>query len=80
LYLFFGLQHLYPQLGVELPERYYASDCRLHIPGQGINWATIKDTVCSPCLLLHDVCASVDLAFVTRNENLYRDMRICIAI
>jgi hypothetical protein len=32
------LQHLYPELGVELPERQYGTDCRLYIPGQGINW------------------------------------------
>jgi hypothetical protein len=32
------LQHLYLELGVELPERQYGTDCRLYIPGQGINW------------------------------------------
>ncbi len=33
-----ALQHLYPELGVELPERHYGTDCRLWVPGEGINW------------------------------------------
>jgi hypothetical protein len=36
------LQHLYTQLGIELPEQSYGIDCPLYIPGQGINWATNK--------------------------------------
>lgn len=32
------LRHLYPELGVELEERTYGGDCRLYIPGQGVNW------------------------------------------
>jgi phosphatidylserine synthase 2 len=32
------LQQLYPELGVELPERQYGGDCALYIPGKGINW------------------------------------------
>ena len=33
-----ALQLLYPDLGVDMPERAYGSDCRLYIQGQGINW------------------------------------------
>jgi phosphatidylserine synthase 2 len=32
------LKHLYPELGVELPERHYGTDCRLWVPGEGVNW------------------------------------------
>ena len=31
-------QNLDPSLGLELPERPYGADCRLWVPGQGVNW------------------------------------------
>lgn len=31
-------QHMYPELGVELPERHYGEDCALLLPGGGVNW------------------------------------------
>lgn len=42
---FLCLQHLYPELGVELPERHYGTDCRLWVPGEGVNWKVR----CAPC-------------------------------
>jgi phosphatidylserine synthase 2 len=47
------LKHLYPSLGVELPERAYGSDCRLHIKGQGWNWSVIKATVFDEFVVAH---------------------------
>lgn len=47
------LRHLYPELGVELPERQYGAECRLYIPGQGINWKSIHDTVWDEFVVAH---------------------------
>ena len=47
------LQHLYPKLGQELPERSYGSDCRLWIPGQGVHWQVIYDTVFDEFVIAH---------------------------
>eukprot|EP00884_Botryococcus_braunii_P007025 jgi/Botrbrau1/16323/Bobra.0066s0090.1 len=46
-------RHLDPELGVQLPERAYGTDCRLHIPGKGINWEVIRATVCDEFVLAH---------------------------
>ena len=48
-----GLQHVYSELGTELPERSYGSDCRLWIPGQGIHWQVIYDTVFDEFVVAH---------------------------
>lgn len=47
------MQLLYPDLGVELPERSYGGDCRLYIPGQGINWGPIRDTLFDEFVIAH---------------------------
>ncbi|KAK9865510.1 hypothetical protein WJX84_007725, partial [Apatococcus fuscideae] len=47
------LKHLYPKLGQELPERSYGSDCRLWIPGQGVHWQVIYDTVFDEFVIAH---------------------------
>eukprot|EP00887_Chlorella_sp_A99_P001765 scaffold19.g1765.t1 len=47
------LRHLYPELGLELPERAYGTECRLWIPGQGIDWKTIRETVWDEFTLAH---------------------------
>lgn len=31
-------QHLYPELGVELPEKHYGADCSLVTPEGAFNW------------------------------------------
>jgi len=53
-------QHMYPELGVELPERQYGAECRLYIPGQGINWkvgaACLPHLLLAPLLLLLGAC------------------------
>lgn len=49
----FLLQLLYPELGIELPERSYGGDCRLYIPGKGINWQPIKDTLFDEFVIAH---------------------------
>ncbi|EFN55835.1 hypothetical protein CHLNCDRAFT_30982 [Chlorella variabilis] len=47
------LRHLYPELGVELPERQYGADCRLYIPGEGVNWKALHDTVFDEFVVAH---------------------------
>ena len=50
------MQHLYPELGVDLGERAYGADCRLYIPGQGgraVNWPIIKATVFDEFVVAH---------------------------
>ncbi|KAL6785346.1 hypothetical protein ACKKBG_A03465 [Auxenochlorella protothecoides x Auxenochlorella symbiontica] len=47
------LKHLYPELGVELDERHYGTDCALYKPGQGINWEVINDTVFDEFVVAH---------------------------
>ncbi|PRW57106.1 Phosphatidylserine synthase 2 isoform A [Chlorella sorokiniana] len=47
------LKHLYPELGVELPERHYGTDCRLWVPGEGVNWKVIHATVWDEFVLAH---------------------------
>ena len=46
-------QHLYPQLGVDLEERAYGVDCRLWVPGQGVNWPVIRATVFDEFVVAH---------------------------
>lgn len=48
-----AVQHLYPELGVDLGERAYGADCRLYIPGQGVNWPVIKATVFDEFVVAH---------------------------
>lgn len=45
------MQLLYPELGVDMPERAYGADCRLYIKGQGINWE-VRLPLCSSIGLL----------------------------
>jgi len=47
------LKHFYPELGVNLGERKYGEDCRLVLPGGGINWPIIKDTVFDEFVVAH---------------------------
>lgn len=47
------MQLLYPDLGVEMPERAYGADCRLVIPGAGINWDVIKGTLFDEFVIAH---------------------------
>lgn len=49
------LQHLYPELGVDITERAYGGDCRLYIEGQGINWPVIKATLFDEFVVAHTV-------------------------
>ncbi len=49
------MQHLYPELGVDLGERAYGADCRLYIEGQGINWPVIKATLFDEFVVAHTV-------------------------
>ena len=48
-----ALQILYPNLGVELPERSYGGDCRLYIPDKGINWESINSTLFDEFVIAH---------------------------
>lgn len=48
------LKHIYPELGVDLPERAYGEDCSLLLPnGKGINWDVIRSTVWDEFTLAH---------------------------
>ncbi|GAB4819217.1 hypothetical protein N2152v2_006263 [Parachlorella kessleri] len=47
------LRHMYPELGVELPEKTYGEDCNLTLPGGGINWPAIKGTVFDEFVVAH---------------------------
>ena len=47
------LQHITPSLGVPLTERMYGEDCRLYIPGHGIHWKVIKDTLFDEFVVAH---------------------------
>lgn len=47
------MQLLYPSLGIELPERSYGGDCRLYIPGKGMNWETINATLFDEFVIAH---------------------------
>lgn len=48
------LKNMYPELGVELPERSYGSDCALLLPPNNrINWETIKSTVFDEFVVAH---------------------------
>ena len=48
-----GTQHLYPELGVDLSERTYGVDCRLWMPGRGVNWPIIRATVFDEFVVAH---------------------------
>ena len=48
-----GTQHLYPELGVDLSERAYGVDCRLWVPGRGVNWPIIRATVFDEFVVAH---------------------------
>ena len=47
------LQQLFPSLGVDPGERAYGSECRLYIPGHGVNWETIKATLFDEFVVAH---------------------------
>lgn len=47
------VQHISPSLGVPLIERMYGEDCRLYIPGHGIHWKVIKDTLFDEFVIAH---------------------------
>lgn len=49
------LKHLYPELGVELPEKHYGTNCELYIPGQGVNWQVLHDTIFDEFVVAHTV-------------------------
>ena len=48
-----SIQHLYPELGVDLAERAYGVDCRLWVPGRGVNWTVIHATVFDEFVVAH---------------------------
>jgi Phosphatidyl serine synthase len=51
-----SLQHLFPELGQDLQERAYGSDCRLYIPEEKrVNWEVIKGTVFDEFVIAHTV-------------------------
>ena len=50
-----ALQHLYRELGVDLGEKAYGSDCRLSVEGEGINWPVIKATLFDEFVVAHTV-------------------------
>ncbi|KAK9837431.1 hypothetical protein WJX81_001944 [Elliptochloris bilobata] len=47
------MRHLYPELGVDLSERAYGTDCRLWVPGRGVNWPIIRNTVFDEFVIAH---------------------------
>lgn len=48
------LKNIYPELGVELPERSYGNDCKLLLPPNNrINWEAIKSTVFDEFVVAH---------------------------
>lgn len=51
--LFNNVQELFPSLGVDPGERAYGAECRLYIPGKGVNWETIKATVFDEFVVAH---------------------------
>ena len=48
-----AMQHLFPSLGVDPGERAYGAECRLYIPGVGINWETINATLFDEFVVAH---------------------------
>lgn len=47
------MKELYPELGVELPERAYGDSCNLWLPGGRFNWQALHDTVFDEFVLAH---------------------------
>ena len=47
------LQHLYPELGVDLGERAYGADCRIYTVGEGVNWPVIIATLFDEFVVAH---------------------------
>lgn len=48
------VQHLFPELGQDLQERAYGSDCRLWLPEERrVNWEVIKGTVFDEFVVAH---------------------------
>ncbi len=47
------MQELFPSLGVDPGERAYGAECRLYIPGKGINWETINATLFDEFVVAH---------------------------
>ena len=47
------MQHLYPELGIDLGERAYGADCRLYIEGHGVNWPVIRATLFDEFVVAH---------------------------
>ena len=76
------MQHLYPELGIDLGERAYGADCRLYIEGHGVNWPVIRATLFDEFVVAHTlgwwakVCPHNDLQYVPSacrsGQNLYR--------
>lgn len=60
------MQHLDPALGTELPERAYGTDCRLWIPGEGIHWQVLKDTLFDEFVIAHSL-GWIGKAIIMRN-------------
>ncbi len=49
-------QHLFPELGVDLDEKAYGSDCRLWLPEeQRVNWDTIRATLFDEFVVAHTI-------------------------
>ena len=47
------MQHLYPELGIDLGERAYGADCRLYVEGHGVNWPVIRATLFDEFVVAH---------------------------
>jgi phosphatidylserine synthase 2 len=48
-----SLQNIDPNVGVELPEKAYGTDCRLWIPGEGLHLQVLKDTLFDEFVIAH---------------------------
>lgn len=47
------MQHISPDLGVDLPERAYGTDCRLVLPGWQLNWPVLESTLFDEFVVAH---------------------------
>lgn len=47
------LKHFFPDLGVDLPERAYGTDCSLLLPDNRINWPVLRATVFDEFVIAH---------------------------
>lgn len=64
-----AVQHLYPELGVELAERAYGESCNLLLPDGHVNWGVIKDTVFDEFVIAHTL-GWWGKALILRNEGM----------